>query len=167
MRRLPIERLLLVAASVLLWPLCAQAELMVGESLEWIVADSDLIVRGTIAKVEAFKDERQTAWERATVQVNETLKGTTIAPPTFLVRCVGIAEKPSEWRQEGVELLLFLVKSSRYESLDPCPSGRRAKTPTFVAGVGSRAFGKPAQRTSNMPSADCSAASSRSQRSRS
>jgi tryptophan-rich sensory protein len=106
-------------ALLVLWPQLAHAELMVGESLAWIVADSDLIVRGTIAKVEAFKDEQETAWEQATVQVNETIKGKTAGPPTFLVRCVGTKEKPSKWQQEGVELLLFLVKSRRYESLDP------------------------------------------------
>ena len=66
---------LLVSALLLLWSQSAHAELMVGESLEWIVADSDLIVRGKIAKVESFNDEQQTAWEEATVQVNETIKG--------------------------------------------------------------------------------------------
>ena len=52
------------------------------------------------------------------MQVTETIIGTTSEPLTFLVRCVGITEKPSKWQEEGVELLLFLVKSSRYESLD-------------------------------------------------
>lgn len=119
MPQIQTHRLLLVSASVLLWSQSAHAELMVGESLEWIVADSDLIVKGTIVKVESFNDEQQTAWEEATVQVNETIKGTPANALTFLVRCVGITEKPSKWHQEGVELLLFLVESGRYESLDP------------------------------------------------
>ena len=114
-----MHRLLLLLIFLLLWSQSVHAELMVGESLEWIVADSDLIVRGKIAKVEPFNDEQQTAWEEATVQVNETIKGTTTEPLTFLVRCVGITEKPSQWQREGVELLLFLVKSKRYDSLDP------------------------------------------------
>jgi tryptophan-rich sensory protein len=104
---------------ILLVPPLAQAELMVGESLEWIVADSDLIVTGSITKVEVFEDERKVSLEEATVQVNETIKGRTTEPLLFLVRCVGINEKPSKWQEEGVELLLFLVKSSRYEALDP------------------------------------------------
>ena len=114
-----MHRLLLLLIFLLLWSQSAHAELMVGESLEWMVADSDLIVRGKIAKADPFNDEQQTAWEEATVQVSETIKGTTTEPLTFLVRCVGITEKPSQWQREGVEMLLFLVKSKRYESLDP------------------------------------------------
>ena len=92
----------------------SNAEIIGGESLEWIVADSDLIVRGRITDVQTKKAGGQVVWETATVQVEETIKGPKSNLATFAVRHFGSGEAPSVWKQENVELLLFLVGSKRY-----------------------------------------------------
>ncbi len=104
----------LVAFALLLVPSIAQAEINGGESIDWIVADSDLIVRGTLTKVETKRGDGQVVWETATVKVNETLKGEQVTHATFIVRHLGTEDVASARKERKVELLFFLVGSERY-----------------------------------------------------
>jgi hypothetical protein len=101
------------ALAALATPTAAAAEINVGESLEWMVADSDLVVRGQVLSVTASRGPGQVVYERARVRIDETIKGVARPVVDILVRHVGPAERPSSWRADRSELLLFLVDSSR------------------------------------------------------
>lgn len=60
--------LLLVAAA-------AAAEIRVDPSIEWSVADSDLVVRGRLTAVEPLRREGDAIHETAVFAIEETLKG--------------------------------------------------------------------------------------------
>ncbi len=109
----------LITIGILLSHSTAVAENSVAESIEWMVADSDLIVRGTISQVVEEKGPYSVVWEKSTVKVHETLKGRKQQEITFIFRNVAYPHCPSNWKKEGAELLLFLVNSRRYVSLDP------------------------------------------------
>lgn len=84
----------------------AHAEISVGESIGWIVADSDLIVRGTITDVQSSK-QPQIFSDTVTVKVAEVLKGKRIKTIAFAVSHSGSGDTPAAWKSEAVEMLLF------------------------------------------------------------
>jgi len=57
-------------------PSQARGEIVGADSIEWIVTNSDVVVRGTVVEVVRgqgfFVDE---VWDKVTIQVAETLKG--------------------------------------------------------------------------------------------
>lgn len=114
-------RLALLSAAIvvgILRPSTVHAEVMGGESIDWIVADSDLIIRGTLTTVETKRGKGQVVWETATVKVNETLKGEKVKHATFVVRHFGFEDVASALKERKTELLFFLVGSGRYLSDD-------------------------------------------------
>jgi len=107
------------------------------DSLEWMAADSKIVVRAVV--VDVTREPADTDWEfwdTVTVKVLETLKGTPGATVTFRVKTFRLGEDPpARWKQQRLELLLFLVESkllreqdanyARHE-LAPRPDWRRS-----------------------------------------
>src|SRR4051812_28478483 len=54
------------------------------ESVEWMAADSDFIIRGPIVDFNRQADETGGGWKTATVRVAETLKGKHRLAVTFV-----------------------------------------------------------------------------------
>jgi len=84
-------------------------------SLEWLAADSDVVVRATVANVAPDSSESYDVWYTVTLKVHETLKGTHRATIKLIVRRWRSDEDLAEWRKQRREFLLFLVDSKRYE----------------------------------------------------
>lgn len=112
MRVLAVAAVLMAAASP------AAAEINVADSVEWMTADADLVVRGTIARVRTRKGPGQVVWYLATVAVTETLAGNAPTRVTFAMRHLH-GPTPDDWRRGNTELLLYLVDSKRRVAEDP------------------------------------------------
>src|SRR5688572_3329370 len=95
---------------VLLIPTAARGDAVFYESLEWMVADSEVVVRGAVAKVE---EKTGKGWNAVTIQVAETFKGTPKAEVVFADR-VGLAKSWQALIDEKAEVLVFLVPTTRY-----------------------------------------------------
>ncbi len=117
MRILRSVGLLLMCGSALFaQPARALAKINIGESIEWIVVDSDWIVTGKIVKVESLGPDHK--WEAVTVAIDKTFEGKPAANVTFLVspQWGPIAKS---WRDEGKAMLFFLVKNQVKDKTDP------------------------------------------------
>jgi hypothetical protein len=108
----------LIALSTALAPSRAAAEINVADSLEWMVADAELVVRGVVSAVDKQRGEGQVMWYRVTLRVSETLEGKRSRTVRFVVRHLH-GETPEVWRQKRTELLLFLISSKRRLADDP------------------------------------------------
>lgn len=91
----------------------ADAEIVVADSIEWRVADADAIIRASVTAVDAGNGENGLIIEKATMKVDETLKGTGPQHLQHSVRLYSARgwekfDRPSRWKQDGVELLVFL-----------------------------------------------------------
>jgi hypothetical protein len=100
----------------LLFPLIcavARAEIRGAETIEWMVADADLVVVGRVVALREDGADHWNAWSAATIGVSETLKGPASAGHT--VRLVGAGEcaEFEDARQAGTPVLVFLVESTR------------------------------------------------------
>jgi hypothetical protein len=71
-----------------------RAETARGESIEWVVADSDCVVVGRITKVTAVAGDDKKPFEVATVKVSKTLKGPRKEQVTFLIML-------ARWQESG------------------------------------------------------------------
>src|SRR5262245_24543070 len=110
---------LLLPLPALLCPAGARAEVIVGESLEWMIADSERVVRGTVVGVDSTPGQGAVVWDRVTFRVEETLKGDRADEVTFLVRRLGDENVLLNWRTDRVEVLVGLVQAERYRRDDP------------------------------------------------
>jgi len=90
----------------------AAAEINVADSIEWMTADSDLVVRGTIADVARRPGPGSVVWYDVTVRVAETIKGPRRRVAHFSWRYLW-GPTPTDWKAHGDELLLFLVDGKR------------------------------------------------------
>ncbi len=82
----------------------SKAEINVGESIEWIVADSDQVIIGKITKV-----EKAGAHELVTVDVSKTIRGKHVDQVQFVVRSSG-RPVADNWRKVGMDMLFCLSK---------------------------------------------------------
>jgi hypothetical protein len=105
-------RSVVVALLLMVAPLTAVAEINMADSIEWVAADSDLVVRGKVTAVAKRKGPGDVVWYDVTVGVAETLKGAPRRSVTFAVRHL-YGATPAEWKAKRRELLLFLVDSKR------------------------------------------------------
>jgi hypothetical protein len=78
-----------------------------------VIADSDLVVRGSISEVTATF-----GWARVALKVTETLKGPPQDEVTFLV-CLGSSGPGYLNEKKGRELIYCLVSSDHYLKYDP------------------------------------------------
>jgi hypothetical protein len=109
---------LVIALSMALVPSRAAAEINVADSLEWMVADAELVVRGAVIAIQKQPGEGQVMWYRVTLRVSETLEGKRSRTIRFVIRHLH-GETPEVWRQKKTELLLFLISSKRRVGDDP------------------------------------------------
>jgi hypothetical protein len=117
---LPI--LILGPVVVLGLPAWGRAETAFGESIEWVLIDSDWAFSGKVVKVETVMGEDRGRYEAATVEVAKTFKGTPADRATFLLRNYnGPAAKG--WMDDGVPLMFFLVKRDRAKETKGLPGG--------------------------------------------
>ncbi len=83
-------------------------------SLEWLVGDSDVVVRGTIADVwrrETSGKDKLTV----TVDVRETLKGQATKRLKFVVYIFPVDKTFDELRDTSQEAMFFLVRAERHD----------------------------------------------------
>jgi hypothetical protein len=102
----------LSAGLVALLPARAGAEIAFGESIEWVIADSDRVLSGTVVRVDQVPGKDGKAYEVATVRVSRTLKGQPAAEVKFLLRNYrGPVAK--QWRAMKLPMLFFVVARER------------------------------------------------------
>jgi hypothetical protein len=89
---------------VALFASTARAEIVVEESIEWVIADSERVFVGKVAKV-----ERRGNHEAVTVDVAQTFRGKHEAKATFFVPSRGGAAAEG-WRKRDLPMLFCLVK---------------------------------------------------------
>jgi pimeloyl-ACP methyl ester carboxylesterase len=101
--------LLLGVGAVLAQPAPALAKINIGQSIEWVVVDSDRIVTGKLKKIDPYAPDPRR--EIVTVTVDKTLKGAAAETATFLVspHWGPIAR---DWQAEGKPMMFFLVKNA-------------------------------------------------------
>jgi hypothetical protein len=90
-------------------PRNARAEIVHGESIEWVIADSERVVLGKVVKVENVRGH-----EVVTVATSKTFRGKREAEVTFVVPESG-GEVAADWLKRGVPLVLCLVPRARYK----------------------------------------------------
>ena len=99
----------------------ADAEIVGADSIEWRVADADAIIRASVTRVDVENGANGQFIEKATLKVNETLKGTGPEHLKHSVRLFTAGgwekfDRPSRWKQGAVELLVF-IKNGKIKSL--------------------------------------------------
>lgn len=86
-------------------------------TLEWIIADADVVVRATLADTPLGRDGH---WSTAKAKAHETLKGKVGGEFEFAVR--GGPERLARYR--GRQVLLVLDEAGRHAKRSPPPPGR-------------------------------------------
>ena len=104
-----MTRVLYLVIVLQMLPIAARAEINGGESINWWVADSDWIVRGTLTEVWTSKTASGTAWNKASVKVRETLKGKEIRHATFNVGQRDGGDAATAMKAAETEILFFLT----------------------------------------------------------
>ncbi|OAI54969.1 hypothetical protein AYO44_13850 [Planctomycetaceae bacterium SCGC AG-212-F19] len=116
MSRSPIGAVILGLFLISVLP--ARSAIVVVESLDWVIADSDLVVYGKLVENKRVRDKQKIIWSTVTVEVIDTLKGDKPEKLQFIV--AHDSEPPSDRVAELVdqktETLICLVKSERYKS---------------------------------------------------
>ena len=136
----PISPLSLAVAAIA-WALIAgRATAQMGYqacSLEWLVADSDIVARASVSKVERVfipnpepKMYREPEdWKTVTLKVHETLKGDRTESLTFTERAFGSDRIYEGWKDAGREQLWFLVRDKERGDGDDAGADRVATRP--------------------------------------
>ncbi len=107
------------AAAVMPSAATAQPLFATVDTLEWMVVDSDVIVRATITDGRREPDGPHAVWETVTAKVDETLKGTHRPEVKFVIRPYPASKEPARWKEQKRSVLLFLVDSKGAEKRDP------------------------------------------------
>lgn len=105
--RLPLAFVIL--ASLTRW---TTAEINAADTIEWVTADSTLVVVGTVERVVS-----RGSWREVTLRVGETLKGTSSSKLTFSFRVLA-GDPAQKWEKKSTEILVFLVDAQRYVARD-------------------------------------------------
>lgn len=90
----------------------ATAEINVADSLEWMTADADLVVRGPVTAVTRRPGPGDVVWYELSVRVDERLKGKAGDQVTLAIRDLSGLD-PAAWRARAEDRLWFLVSSAR------------------------------------------------------
>jgi ribosomal protein S28E/S33 len=102
----------LCGSLLLLLPAAARAEIAIGESIDWVIADSDHVCVGKIARVEKVAGKDGKDYEVATVEVSRTLKGKARARVTVVLRNYN-GPVAAEWKAASSPMLFCLVAPQR------------------------------------------------------
>ncbi len=108
-------------AALLALPAAARAEIAGAESIEWVVADSDLVLIGVVSKVEKVAGKKK-PFEVATVKVAHTVKGRPADQVTFLLRNYN-GPAAEDWLADGTPLLFCLVRRAHARDRGELPAG--------------------------------------------
>lgn len=102
---------------LLLVPPRTEAATLLIESLDWVVADADLVVQGTITAFDRERDKEEYIWSTATVKVAAVLKGEKQDEIKFMARHKSrfASDRLANLARDKGEVLLCLVKSDRYK----------------------------------------------------
>jgi hypothetical protein len=84
-------------------------------SLEWLVADADVVVRGSIVDVSPEPPDGQWVWLTLTLEVDETLKGEHAPRVRFAVKTLTADERYQQWKDSRQQQMWFLVGTKRDE----------------------------------------------------
>ena len=122
MRSQFLRVLALYGCTLVAVPPAVRAEIAEGESIEWVVADSDRVVLGKVLKVEMALGKDKRAFEVATVAVTRTFKGAAARRVKFVLRnyngpCV------KGWLKDGVPMVFCLTSRARAEDSKDLPAG--------------------------------------------
>jgi hypothetical protein len=120
-RQHPTLPAILCWAALLTLSATAQAEVVCAESIEWVVADSDLVLIGVVSKVEKVPGKER-PYEAATVKVRHTVKGRPADQVTFLLRNYN-GPAAEDWLADGVPLLFCLVRRAHARDSGELPAG--------------------------------------------
>src|SRR5262245_12277157 len=96
---------------LLLVPACAKAEVVVAESIEWVLATSDRVVVGKVTKVGKVSDQDNKECQAVTVAISKTLKGARTGHETFLLRPYIYSGCAKQWMDEGIPIIFCLIKN--------------------------------------------------------
>ncbi|MDP6446389.1 MAG: HEAT repeat domain-containing protein [Pirellulaceae bacterium] len=96
-----------------LWTPAVRGEVNGDESVSWWVAESVLVVRGTLSRVDT-RTKGDVILSTVTVKVNETLKGKQVDEATFAARHFKTTKLTGALQDEKSEFLFFLVGEGRY-----------------------------------------------------
>jgi hypothetical protein len=86
----------------------AEAETIVGSSLEWLTCASDVVVVGKIEKIETTRGPGDVLYDDCTVQVSEVLAGKPRDRVVFCLRLLSAESPARAWMKSREGLLLFL-----------------------------------------------------------
>jgi hypothetical protein len=89
----------------------ARAEIAVAESIEWVLANSDRVVVGTVAKVDKAAGSDNKDYQAVTVNISQTLKGAETKRETFLLHHYLSRSYAQQWLEEDIPLLFCLIKN--------------------------------------------------------
>lgn len=110
----PLQRsfvsLAATVALLMAWPSDAHAKLMRADSVEWMAADADLVVLGTIHEVETASDTAGNFYGRCKLHVNDRLKGDCPGEIRFFAANYWPADALAQRQKSGQEVLLFLKR---------------------------------------------------------
>lgn len=81
------------------------------ESIEWMVADSQLVVTGRITNIEPIESDDWHTLYHATISVDSTIKGPRRKQVQIVVDSRKDPGHTAQWKKEGARLLIFLQES--------------------------------------------------------
>ncbi len=112
----------LCTTAVLASPAGLRAEVRLGESLEWVVADSDHVFMGKVVKVDQKVGKDKRLYEVATAEVFRTFKGKHVPQATFVQPC-SCFKAAKGWLDDGGPLLFCLVCRENVKDGKDLPEG--------------------------------------------
>ncbi len=86
-------------------------------TLEWLAADSRVVVRATIAAYDRQTDDSGLVRDTIVLRVRETLKGPHKPFHTFVINNRCYQDDLPRWKNSNCELLAFLIESKRIKSV--------------------------------------------------
>jgi hypothetical protein len=104
-----MRALFVTVALILAIPRRSTAEINMADAIEWVTADSDLVVVGTVAKTTPQTMGAET-WSRVTIAVSQTIKGSA-------AKTIDIVVRGRDHKLSG-ERLWFLTTSERRAKRD-------------------------------------------------
>jgi hypothetical protein len=109
----PVRLLICLAAIAAAEPACGQPISTHYDSIEWMVADSTVVVRGTIVDVQTEREGEYGEWQIVTVRTDELLKGEKPTALKFAVDASGSRDRISQWHKNARPLIMFLDESRK------------------------------------------------------
>ena len=102
------------AAAILLLPPIGLAQVtQTQSSVEWLVAQSDTIVRGTVVAHTPVPLPDQRGWNRVTVQVEETILGAPSSKEEFTTWSCTLSDEIAGWQSSRQQLIFFLTRNKQ------------------------------------------------------